>query len=138
MSVAPKPSTRSITLKKGEKFFLNGALMRVDGPVKIEICTADSVLLPYQILEEKDARVPLHKIYYYIQQALIDNKNSNIWISRVFDVMIVPELANDQVSLGSVVNAAEKGDLIDALRELRSIIKNQYGTFSISYVEHAH
>lgn len=138
MSVAPKPSTRSITLKKGEKFFLNGALMRVDGPVKIEICTADSMLLPYQILEEKDASVPLHKIYYSIQQALIEEGNKNKWISKAYSLLGAPEFANDRLSLEEVIMDAEKGDLIKALRQLRNIIKSQYGTFAISYVEDAH
>lgn len=138
MSVAPKPSTRSITLKKGEKFFLNGALMRVDGPVKIEICTADSVLLPYQILEEKDAIAPLHKMYYCVQQALVDEKNRKWWLAQASELLSTPEFAKDQASLEFSIEAAEKGDLIDALRKLRSVIKMQYGTFNISYVERAH
>jgi flagellar protein FlbT len=138
MSVAPKPSTRSITLKKGEKFFLNGALLRVDGPVKIEICTADSVLLPYQIMEEKDAIAPLHKFYYYVQQALIDGKNKKWWLAQASQLLSAPEVDKDQASAEAAVKAAEKGNLIDALRQLRSAIKDQYGSFNISYVASAH
>lgn len=138
MSVAPKPSTRSITLKKGEKFFLNGALLRVDGPVKIEICTADSVLLPYQIMEEKDAIAPLHRVYYYFQQALIDEKNKKWWLAQASQLLSAPDFVKDQASSEAAVEAAEKGNLIEALRQLRSTIKIKYGTFNISYVEHAH
>lgn len=131
MSVASKPSTRSVTLKKGEKFFLNGALMRVDGPVKIDICTTDSVLLPYHILEEEDAVTPLHKLYFYVQQALIDAKNASSWMSNAVALLRTPELADDFASSEKAIATAKQGAFIDALMQLREAAKSRYGTFNM-------
>lgn len=131
MSVTSKPSTRSITLKKGEKFFLNGALMRVGGPVKIDVCTTDSVLLPYHIIEEEDAATPLHRLYYYVQQALIEEKRRTHWLSMAINISDSQDLEELRNSIKEPLKSVRQGAVIEALLQIREIIKTQYGMFSV-------
>jgi flagellar protein FlbT len=130
MSVTSKPITRSITLKKGEKFFLNGALMRVGGPVKIDICTTDSVLLPYHIIEEQNISTPLHRVYYCIQQALIEEKKSIHWLAMAGDLSNSDELKEFKNLIEEPLMVARQGRMLEALLQIRETIKFQYGTFN--------
>ncbi|MGX7708840.1 flagellar biosynthesis repressor FlbT [Methylobacterium sp. Gmos1] len=138
MSEHSEPTTRGgsaetaptrIVLKRGGTFFLNGALIRALDAFGAEIHLADSLLLPSQILSAETARTPLQRLYYCVQQALIEPAAAQSW-RAAFSAGLAPLLEAHSAlgpvqrdSLERVAALVEAGRLIEALAALRRMIK---------------
>lgn len=61
-----------LALKTGGKLFLNGAVIRVDRKVNIDLLNEATFLLESHVLQEADATTPLKQLYFCVQMALID------------------------------------------------------------------
>ncbi|MCF4129174.1 flagellar biosynthesis repressor FlbT [Methylobacterium sp. SyP6R] len=138
MSGHPGPTPRGgkaettptrIVLKKGGTFFLNGALIRAHDAFGAEIHLAEALLLPSQILSAEAARTPLQRLYYCVQQALIEPEAAATW-REAFTAGLPPVLDPHSTvgpvqrdSLERVAALVEAGRLIEALAALRRAIK---------------
>jgi flagellar protein FlbT len=78
-----KTSQTKAFIRKGEVFFLNGALIRAQDSFGMEIMIADTFLLPSQIVSEETAKSHLQKAYYYAQQMMIEPSRKVNWQSRL-------------------------------------------------------
>lgn len=138
MSGHPGPTPRGgraataptrIVLKKGGTFFLNGALIRAHDAFGAEIHLAEALLLPSQILSAETARTPLQRLYYCVQQALIEPEAAETWraaFSEGLRSLLAPLSAAGPVqrdTLDRVAALVEAGRLIEALSALRRAIK---------------
>jgi flagellar biosynthesis repressor protein FlbT len=65
-------STLSLLLKGGERIYLNGAVIRVDRKVRIEVLNDATILLGTHIMQPEDAVTPLKQIYFAVQAMLIE------------------------------------------------------------------
>ena len=118
-----------IVLKKGGTFFLNGALIRAHDAFGAEIHLAEALLLPSQIMSVETARTPLQRLYYCVQQALIEPAAAEAW--RAAFTAGLPPLLDlhsgvgpvQRDSLERVAALVEAGRLIEALSALRRAIK---------------
>lgn len=61
-----------ISLHPGEKIFINGAVLRVDRKVSIELLNEVTFLLENHVLQSEDATTPLRQLYFVLQTMLID------------------------------------------------------------------
>lgn len=59
-----------LTLKAGERVFINGAELRVDRKVSIEILNNVSFLLEQHLMSAEQATTPLQRLYVDIQQVI--------------------------------------------------------------------
>lgn len=75
-------------IRKGEVFFLNGALIRAQDSFNMEIMLADTFLLPSQIVSEDTAISHLQKAYYYAQQMMIAPDQKEKWRKCFDDCMV--------------------------------------------------
>jgi flagellar protein FlbT len=57
----------NISLRRGEKLYLNGAVIRVDRKVSVELLNDATFLLENHVMQESDARTPLKQLYFVIQ-----------------------------------------------------------------------
>ena len=65
-------STLRISLKSGERIFVNGAVLRVDRKVAVEFLNDVTFLLENHVLQPEDATTPLKQLYFIAQMILIN------------------------------------------------------------------
>lgn len=71
----------NLTLRAGEKLYLNGAVVRVDRKVIVELLNDATFLLEHHVLQARDAITPLRQVYFAIQIMLMEPANANrTWI----------------------------------------------------------
>ncbi len=62
----------NISLRAGDKMYLNGAVIKVDRKVSIELLNKVTFLLGTHVLQANEAVTPLRQIYFAIQTLLMD------------------------------------------------------------------
>ncbi|RVP75857.1 flagellar biosynthesis repressor FlbT, partial [Sinorhizobium meliloti] len=70
-------STLRISLKSGERIFVNGAVLRVDRKVAIEFLNDVTFLLENHVLQPEDATTPLRQLYFIAQMILINPEGAD-------------------------------------------------------------
>lgn len=68
--------TLHLHLKSGERLFINGAALRVDRRVSIELLNDATFLLGSHVMASDAATTPLRQLYYMIQLLLTDPANT--------------------------------------------------------------
>ncbi|MGF3026339.1 flagellar biosynthesis repressor FlbT [Methylobacterium aquaticum] len=61
-----------LSLRAGERIYINGAVLRVDRKVAIELMNDATFLLESHVLQPEDATTPLRQLYFAAQTMLID------------------------------------------------------------------
>jgi flagellar protein FlbT len=62
----------NITLRAGERFFINGAVIRIDRKASIELLNDVTFLLENHVMQAKDATTLVRQIYFAVQIILMD------------------------------------------------------------------
>lgn len=70
-------SSLRISLKSGEKIFINGAVLRVDRKVSLEFLNDVTFLLENHVLQPEDATTPLRQLYFIVQMMLINPEGAD-------------------------------------------------------------
>jgi len=65
-------NTLKISLKPNEKIYINGAVIRVDRKVTIELMNDVQFLLESHVLQAEQASTPLRQLYFIVQIMLIN------------------------------------------------------------------
>lgn len=64
--------TIRLSLKAGERLYVNGAVLRVDRRTSIELLNDVVFLLEHHVMQPEDATTPLRQLYFIVQKALIE------------------------------------------------------------------
>ncbi len=59
-------------LRANEKIFINGAVLRVDRKVSIELLNDATFLLENHVLQKEDANTPMKQLYFVVQMLLME------------------------------------------------------------------
>jgi flagellar protein FlbT len=62
----------NITLRAGEKLYINGAVIRVDRKATIELLNDVTFLLENHVMQAEQATTPLRQLYFAVQVMLMD------------------------------------------------------------------
>ncbi len=62
----------NITLRAGERFFINGAVIRIDRNATVELLNDVTFLLENHVMQAKDATTLTRQIYFAVQIMLMD------------------------------------------------------------------
>ncbi len=65
-----------ISLKPGERIFINGAVLRVDRKVTMELLNDVTFLLEGHVMQLEAATTPLRQLYFIVQTMLMDPLNA--------------------------------------------------------------
>jgi len=118
-------STLRISLKPGEKIFVNGAVLRVDRKVALEFLNDVTFLLENHVLQPEDATTPLRQLYFIAQMILInpEGKEQSTAIFRKSIVMLLNCFRNDEVlaELKRIDGLVSTGRAFDALKSIRAL-----------------
>jgi flagellar biosynthesis repressor protein FlbT len=61
-----------ITLRAGERIFINGGVLRVDRKVSVELMNDVIFLLEQHVMKPEETTTPLRQLYFMIQMMLMD------------------------------------------------------------------
>jgi flagellar biosynthesis repressor protein FlbT len=65
-------NTLKISLKPNEKIYINGAVIRVDRKVTVELMNDVQFLLESHVIQADDASTPLKQLYFILQVMLVN------------------------------------------------------------------
>jgi len=118
-------STLRISLKSGERIFINGAVLRVDRKVALEFLNDVTFLLENHVLQPEEATTPLRQLYFIAQMMLInpDGSEQSMAMFRKSIVMLLSCFENEEVlaELKRVDGMVASGRPFDALKAIRGL-----------------
>jgi flagellar biosynthesis repressor protein FlbT len=115
----------NITLRAGERFFINGAVIRIDRKATIELLNDVTFLLENHVMQAEKATTLTRQIYFAVQIMLMD-PTATATAATLADSLIgtalgayrTPELV---AGLRGVAQSLAKARNFDALKALRSL-----------------
>lgn len=116
----------TIPLHAGEKIFINGAVVRADRMMTLELLNDVPYLLEQQIMQVHQTTTTLRQLYYVLQTMIMDPASAAA-AHEVFECSskwLVDAVVNQEL-LAGVVLAREQvgqGRTFDALKTVRDLI----------------
>jgi len=118
-------SVLRISLRAGERIFINGAVLRPDRKVTLEFLNSVTFLLEQHVLKPEDTTTPLRQLYFMIQTAIIDPKGARpaLDMSRQSLRLLKATFANPTIlaELETVEELLERERHFDCLRAVRKL-----------------
>jgi flagellar biosynthesis repressor protein FlbT len=112
-------------LKAGERFYINGAVLRVDRKVNIELLNDVRFLLEAHVMQPEDTTTPLRQLYFTVQMLLVDPENAETAdvLFRALMASMLDTFENETIRAGlkTASGQVETGRLFDALKTLRGL-----------------
>jgi flagellar protein FlbT len=118
-------STLRISLKSGEKIFINGAVLRVDRKVALEFMNDVTFLLENHVLQPEDTTTPIRQLYFIAQMMLInpEGKEQAMVMFRKSIMMLLTCFKNEEVlaELKRIDVMVSSGRAFYALKAIRAL-----------------
>jgi flagellar biosynthesis repressor protein FlbT len=100
-----------LSLKSGEKIYINGAVLRVDRKVTMELLNEATFLLAQHIIKADETKTPLRQLYFLVQTLLIDPASGEK----------IRPMCRDSLSL--LASAFENRDILDGLLQVSQFLQ---------------
>ena len=115
----------NITLRAGERFFINGAVIRIDRKATIELLNDVTFLLENHVMQAKDATTLARQIYFAVQIMLMDpgaSATATALARSLIETALGAYQSPEMISgLRSVAQSLAKGRNFEALKTLRGL-----------------
>jgi flagellar protein FlbT len=115
----------NITLRAGERLFINGAVIRIDRKASIELLNDVTFLLENHVMQAEAATTLLRQIYFAVQVMLMDPSSAasaaplaSSLIQSALGAYREPELA---AGLKNVAASLARGRNFEAMKALRGL-----------------
>ncbi|MGO9234295.1 MAG: flagellar biosynthesis repressor FlbT [Methylocella sp.] len=99
-----------ISLRAGEKIYINGAVLRADRKVSLELLNDATFLLEAHVMKVEDASTPLRQLYFIIQIMLM-NPTDSLAAREMF-----------KKSIHMTIDVTESAVLISGLRTVKTLV----------------
>lgn len=99
-----------VSLRAGEKIYVNGAVLRVDRKVSLELMNDVTFLLEAHVMKVEDATTPLRQLYFIVQIMLM-NPTGGEAARDMFDQ-----------SMRSLLSISKDAPLAAGLRAVESLV----------------
>ena len=113
----------NITLRAGERFFINGAVIRIDRKATIELLNDVTFLLENHVMQAKDATTLTRQIYFAVQIMLMDpaatataTPLASSLVETALGAYGTPELIS---GLRGIAHSLARGRNFEAMKALR-------------------
>jgi flagellar protein FlbT len=113
-----------ISLRAGERIYINGAVLRADRKLTFELLNNANFLLENHILQAEDATTPLRQLYFALQTLLIEptsNTARDAYLRIAAATRETFSTTDVIVGLRLVGRLVEAGRIFEALKTLRSL-----------------
>jgi flagellar biosynthesis repressor protein FlbT len=118
--------TMRLSLRAGEKIYINGAVLRADRKTSIEILNDATFLLEQHVLQAEEATTPLRQLYFIAQTILMDPAEAR-GCRLVFDEsyrLMLGTFRHPDVLAGmeTVRRLMDAGRTLDAMKTIRALL----------------
>lgn len=112
-------------LKANERIYINGAVLRVDRKVAVELLNDVVFLLEGHVMQQEDATTPLRQLYFVVQSMLIEPQAEALAM-QIYEQQhqaLISAFRNQDVLAGliTVRQNIERGKVFEALKRIRSL-----------------
>lgn len=118
-----------ISLKAGERIYLNGAVVRVDRKVSLELLNDVAFLLEAHVMQSDETTTPLKQLYFVLQAVLMDPRNgpSAIALFQSLHTQTLGSFSNELVISGLKAAGGLVGEdrIFEAMRTLRALFPTE-------------
>ncbi|MBN9078616.1 MAG: flagellar biosynthesis repressor FlbT [Rhizobiales bacterium 65-79] len=118
-------NTLKISLKANEKIYINGAVVKVDRKVTIELLNETQFLLESHVMQPEQASTPLRQLYFILQVMLMNPGNADQArdMFRQSLPLLLESFRNEHIlsSLKYVDQLVSEGHVYDALKTIRGL-----------------
>ncbi len=115
----------NITLRAGERIYVNGAVLRVDRKATIELLNDATFLLETHVMQAADATTPLRQIYFAVQVMLMDPSSAQSTIALTRELLTKASEAFESLEVKSALRAVSeligRSRYFDALKAIRGL-----------------
>jgi flagellar protein FlbT len=115
----------NITLRAGERLYINGAVIRVDRKATIELLNDVTFLLENHVMQADQATTPLRQIYFAVQVMLMDpgaTAAATTLSRRLMESALQAfESPTILAGLNAIAGQIERGRNFEALKALRAL-----------------
>jgi flagellar biosynthesis repressor protein FlbT len=120
-----------LSLRAGERIFINGAVLRMDRKVSIEFLNDVTFLLESHVMQADEATTPLRQLYFIVQTMAIDPA-SQAMSRELFEKshrLMMAAFSNHDVLEGLIAlkKFVEAARFYDALKTLRALFPVEDG-----------
>ncbi len=117
--------TLKISLKPNEKIYINGAVLRVDRKVSLELMNDVQFLLENHVLQAEEASTPLRQLYFIVQVMLMnpDSAGQALSMFRKSLPLLLASFSDDQIRSGlkHIDRLVSEGEVYEALKAIRAL-----------------
>ena len=121
-----------IHLKRGEKLYVNGAVLRVDRRTSLEFLNDVTFLLENHVMQAEEATTPVKQLYFIVQTMLMEPANAGMTAELYKHLSFRPRQAVLDDAVTSQIDAADRkvgeGRYFDALKHLRTCFAGEKKT----------
>ena len=118
-------NTLKISLKPNEKIYINGAVIRVDRKVTLELLNDVQFLLESHVLQAEQASTPLKQLYFIVQVMLMNPQDAMPArdLFRKSLPLLLATFTNEQIrtTLKQVDRLVGEDKVYEALKAIRSL-----------------
>jgi flagellar protein FlbT len=118
-------NTLKISLKANEKIYINGAVIKADRKVTIELLNETQFLLESHVMQPEQASTPLRQLYFILQVMLMNPGNADQArdMFRQSLPLLLQSFRNEHIlsSLKYVDQLVSEGHVYDALKTIRGL-----------------
>lgn len=122
-------NTLKITLKPGEKIYVNGAVIRTDRKVSLEFMNDVQFLLENHVMQPEAAVTPLRQLYFIVQIMLISPQEADD--ARAMFRKSLPRLIDSfssdaiKADLKQIDQLVAEGQVYEAMKMLRGLFPRE-------------
>ena len=118
-------NTLKISLKPNEKIYINGAVIRVDRKVTVELMNDVQFLLESHVIQPEDASTPLKQLYFILQVMLM-NPSGAVEARDMFRrslPLLLASFEDEQICSGlkQIDRMVGEDHIYEALKAIRSL-----------------
>lgn len=115
----------NISLRRGERIFINGAVLKVDRKVCLELLNDVTFLLESHVMQAEAATTPLKRLYFVIQTMLMSPNDCEtaLQLCREMFISLSSSARDPRVMEGlrTAVRNIEDKKMFEALKTVRAL-----------------
>ncbi len=119
----------NISLRRGERIFINGAVLKVDRKVCLELLNDVTFLLENHVMQAESANTPLKRLYFVIQAMLMSPNDCEapLQLCREMFVSLSSMSLDPRIMEGlrTAVRHIEDKRMFDALKVVRALFRSR-------------
>jgi flagellar protein FlbT len=115
-----------LSLRAGEKLYLNGAVIKVDRKVSIELMNDVTFLLEAHVMTPEQTTTPLRQLYFHIQVLLMDpgceaGPQADLMVTRLIDTFENADIKSGLRQVRDLLAARRRFEALKTIRRLYAI-----------------